>query len=122
MKKILLVFVLILSVIFIGNTKIGAKMENDFTQVRAAHILVGTEQEAKDLKAKITSGEIKFEDAAAQYSQCPSGSRGGDLGYFGKGMMVKEFEIPAFNEPVGTVTDPIKTQFGWHLIYIIDKK
>ena len=122
MKKILLVFVLILSVIFIGNTKIGAKMENDFTQVRAAHILVSTEQEAKDLKAKITSGEIKFEDAAAQYSQCPSGSRGGDLGYFGKGMMVKEFETAAFEAQEGTITNPVQTQFGWHLIKVVDKK
>jgi len=122
MKKILVLFVLILGVVFIGNLKLGAKMTNDFTQVRAAHILVKTQDEAKDLRDKIVAGEIKFEDAAAQYSQCPSGARGGDLGYFGRGMMVKEFEIPSFNEPVGTVTEPIQTQFGWHLIYVIDKK
>jgi len=122
MKKILVLFVLILGVVFIGNLKLGAKMTNDFTQVRAAHILVKTQDEAKDLRNKIVAGEIKFEDAAAQYSQCPSGARGGDLGYFGRGMMVKEFEIPSFNEPVGTVTEPIQTQFGWHLIYVIDKK
>lgn len=122
MKKLLLFFVLILGVVFIGNAKIGAKMNNEFTQVRAAHILVKTQKEAADLKAKIDAGEIKFEDAAAQYSQCPSGARGGDLGYFGRGMMVKEFEIPSFNEPIGTVTDPIETQFGWHLIHVIDKK
>lgn len=122
MKKFLLFFVLILGVVFIGNAKIGAKMNNEFTQVRAAHILVKTQKEAADLKAKIDAGEIKFEDAAAQYSQCPSGARGGDLGYFGRGMMVKEFEIPSFNEPIGTVTDPIETQFGWHLIHVIDKK
>ncbi|MBR5304629.1 MAG: peptidylprolyl isomerase [Candidatus Gastranaerophilales bacterium] len=97
-------------------------MSEDFTQVRAAHILVKTESEAKDLRNKIVSGEMKFEDAAAQYSECPSGARGGDLGYFGRGMMVKEFEVPSFNEPVGTVTEPIQTQFGWHLIYVIDKK
>lgn len=122
MKKILVLFVLILGVIFIGNLKLGAKMSEDFTQVRAAHILVKTESEAKDLRNKIVSGEMKFEDAAAQYSECPSGARGGDLGYFGRGMMVKEFEVPSFNEPVGTVTEPIQTQFGWHLIYVIDKK
>ena len=122
MKKLLLLFVLILGIIFVGNAKIGAKMSNDFTQVRAAHILVKTEKEAAVLKAKIQKGEMKFEDAAAQFSQCPSGARGGDLGYFGRGMMVKEFEIPSFNEPVGTITDPIQTQFGWHLIYVIDKK
>ena len=122
MKKILLLFVLIIGVIFIGNARIGAKMTNEFTQVRAAHILVATEKEALDLKAKIEKGEMKFEDAAAQFSSCPSGARGGDLGYFGRGMMVKEFEVPSFNEPVGTVTDPIQTQFGWHLIHVIDKK
>ena len=122
MKKILLLFVLIIGVIFIGNARIGAKMTNEFTQVRAAHILVPTEKEASDLRAKIVAGEMKFEDAAAQFSQCPSGARGGDLGYFGRGMMVKEFEVPSFNEPVGTITEPIQTQFGWHLIHVIDKK
>ena len=122
MKKILLFSILILGMFFVGNLKIGAKMSEDFTQVRAAHILVKTEDEAKELKEKIVSGEMKFEDAAAQFSQCPSGARGGDLGYFGRGMMVKEFEIPSFNEPVGTVTDPIQTQFGWHLIHVIDKQ
>ena len=122
MKKILVLFVLILGIVFIGNLKIGAKMTNDFTQVRAAHILVDTQKEAADLKAKIVAGEMKFEDAAAQFSKCPSGARGGDLGYFGRGMMVKEFEVPSFNEPVGTVTEPIQTQFGWHLIHVIDTK
>lgn len=122
MRKILLFLVLILGMFFVGSLKLGAKMNENFTQVRAAHILVKTEAEAKELKEKITSGAMKFEDAAAQFSQCPSGARGGDLGYFGRGMMVKEFEIPSFNEPIGTVTDPIQTQFGWHLIYVIDKK
>ena len=122
MKKLLLLLVLVVGIVFVGCAKIGAKMSNDFTQVRAAHILVKTEKEAADLKAKIQAGEMKFEDAAAQFSQCPSGARGGDFGYFGRGMMVKEFEVPSFNEPVGTITDPIQTQFGWHLIYIIDKK
>ena len=122
MKKILLFFVFVLALVFIGNSKIGATMTNDFTQVRAAHILVGTQEEAAELKSKIEKGEMKFEDAAAQFSQCPSGARGGDLGYFGRGMMVKEFEIPSFEKPVGTITEPIQTQFGWHLIYVIDKK
>ena len=122
MKKTLILLALIIGIVLVGNIKIGAKMNNDFTQVRAAHILVKTQEEAAKLKTKIQAGEIKFEDAAAQFSQCPSGARGGDLGYFGRGMMVKEFEVPSFNEPVGTITDPIQTQFGWHLIYVIDKK
>ena len=122
MKKILSLLILLYGLFFITTDKIGAKMSNEFTQVRAAHILVKSQQEAAELKAKIQKGEMKFEDAAAQYSECPSGARGGDLGYFGRGMMVKEFEVPSFNEPVGTITDPIQTQFGWHLIYVIDKK
>ena len=122
MKKFFVLFVLILGVVFIGNLKLGAKMSEDFTQVRAAHILVKTQDEAAKLREKIVAGEMKFEDAAAQYSECPSGARGGDLGYFGRGMMVKEFEVPSFNEPVGTVTEPIQTQFGWHLIHVIDKR
>lgn len=122
MKKLVLLSLLALGIIFIGNMKIGAKMTNEFTQVRAAHILVATEKEALDLKAKIEKGEMKFEDAAAQFSQCPSGARGGDLGYFGRGMMVREFEVPSFEKPVGTITEPIQTQFGWHLIHVIDKK
>ena len=122
MKKILVIFVLLLSVVLLGNNKIGANMSNEITQVRASHILVATEKEALDLKSKIESGEISFETAAAQYSECPSGARGGDLGYFGRGMMVKEFEGPSFEGEINTVSSPIQTQFGWHLIKVIDKK
>ena len=95
---------------------------SSFNQVRASHILVQTEEEAKNLKDGIDKGTITFEDAAAEFSLCPSGARGGDLGYFGRGMMVSEFEEASFNGNVGEVTEPIKTQFGWHLIKIIDKK
>lgn len=95
---------------------------NTITEVRASHILVLDEQQAKDLKTKIDNNEISFEDAAKEYSQCPSKAQGGDLGYFGRGMMVKEFETAAFDGEVGKVTDPVKTQFGWHLIKVIDKK
>jgi peptidyl-prolyl cis-trans isomerase C len=53
---------------------------------------------------------------------CPSGQNGGDLGYFGRGQMVKEFEDAAFATPVNSVSEPVQTQFGWHLIKVIDKK
>jgi len=122
MKKILMVLVLILGLIFIGSTKIGAKMNNETTQVRAEHILVQTQDEAKELKTKIENNEITFEEAAAKFSKCPSGAQGGDLGYFGRGMMVRPFEEAAFNGTVGNVSDPIQTQFGWHLIKVLDKK
>lgn len=91
------------------------------TTVRASHLLVETEEEAKKLKQEIEQGK-SFADAAREVSLCPSGQEGGDLGYFGKGMMVKEFEDAAFSMNVGEISDPIKTQFGWHLIQLTDRQ
>lgn len=91
------------------------------TQVRASHLLVKTEEEVKQLKEEITAGK-EFADVAAEVSMCPSGANGGDLGFFGKGMMVKEFEDAAFTMEIGEVSEPIQTQFGWHLIKLTDKK
>jgi len=122
MKKIILIVILMLGAIFMGSTKIGAKMDNNVTQVRASHILVMSENEAKQLKDKIEKQELTFEEAAKQFSQCPSGQNGGDLGYFGRGMMVKEFEVASFEGEKGSISEPIQTQFGWHLIKVIDKK
>lgn len=91
------------------------------TQVRASHLLVQTEEEAKQLREEILAGKA-FADVAAEVSMCPSGANGGDLGFFGKGQMVKPFEDAAFSMEVGDVSEPIQTQFGWHLIYLADKK
>ncbi len=91
------------------------------TEVKASHILVKTEQEALKLYEEIKNGK-SFEDAAVQYSLCPSGAMGGDLGYFGRGMMVKPFEDAAFDMEVGEISKPVQTQFGWHLIQLNDKK
>lgn len=90
------------------------------TEVRASHILVKTEEEAKKLYDEIKAGK-DFADAAAEYSLCPSGAAGGDLGFFGKGMMVKPFEDAAFALEVGELSEPVETQFGWHLIYLTGK-
>ncbi len=90
-------------------------------EVRAAHILVAKEDKAKELLQMIKNG-TSFADLAKQYSMCPSGRKGGDLGWFGKGMMVKEFEDAAFNHAKGEVVGPVKTQFGWHLIHVVDQK
>ncbi len=90
------------------------------TEIRASHILVKTEDEANNLLSKISSGEENFEDAAAKYSLCPSGAVGGDLGFFGKGMMVKPFEDAAFSLEKDKVSSPVQTQFGWHLIKVTD--
>ena len=91
------------------------------TRIKASHILVKTEQEAKGLCEKIKSGE-SFEKLAKAHSKCPSGKNGGDLGFFGKGQMVKEFENAAFALSIGQVSAPVKTQFGWHIIKLTDKK
>ncbi|MFA6989564.1 MAG: peptidylprolyl isomerase [Candidatus Gastranaerophilaceae bacterium] len=90
-------------------------------QVKASHILVPTKEEAITIKEKILAG-MSFEEAAETYSQCPSGKSGGDLGYFRKGQMVPEFEQAAFTNPVGQISEPVQTQFGWHLILVTDKK
>lgn len=84
--------------------------------VSAKHILVDSEEKAKEIKEKISKGEMSFEEAAGQFSTCPSGQQGGDLGEFGRGMMVPEFEEAAFTLELNTVSEPVKTQFGYHLV------
>jgi peptidyl-prolyl cis-trans isomerase C len=89
--------------------------------VSARHILVETEEEAKKAKEEILSGKISFGDASMKYSMCPSNQQGGNLGEFSKGMMVPEFEEAAFTAEIGKISEPVKTQFGYHLI-IVDAK
>lgn len=86
--------------------------------VNAKHILVDNEEKCNTILKSIQSGEIAFEVAAQQNSTCPSGQKGGDLGAFGKGQMVKEFEEAAFAAEIGAVVGPVKTQFGYHLIKV----
>lgn len=88
--------------------------------VSARHILVETEEEANNIKNEINNG-LSFADAAMKYSKCPSKEQGGNLGEFSKGMMVPEFEKASFEAEVGTISEPVKTQFGYHLI-IVDSK
>lgn len=90
-------------------------------QASAKHILVADEQACLDLKSEIESGSVSFEDAAKQHSTCPSGAQGGDLGSFGPGMMVPEFDKVVFNEEVGKVHGPVQTQFGYHLLEITER-
>lgn len=91
------------------------------TEIRASHILVKTEEEAKKLYDEIQNGK-DFAKAAEEVSLCPSGQNGGDLGFFGKGMMVKPFEDAAFALEIGEISQPVETQFGWHLIKLTDKE
>lgn len=87
------------------------------SRASARHILVPTEEKCLELKAEIAAGAA-FADLAKQHSTCPSGQRGGDLGEFGPGQMVKEFDTVVFNEAVGEVHGPVKTQFGFHLLEV----
>ena len=90
--------------------------------VSASHILVDSEEKANELLAKITAGEISFEDAARENSSCPSSREGGSLGEFGRGQMVPEFDSACFSMEVGEVRGPVQTQFGYHLIRLDGKK
>ena len=84
-------------------------------QIRCAHILVEKESLAKEILERIKKGE-SFAKLAEQYSTDGSRRRGGDLGFFGKGMMVKPFEEAAFALEKGQVSGLVKTQFGYHII------
>ena len=90
-------------------------------EVRARHILVATEGEAKDIEAQLKSG-ADFAKLAKEKSKDPGAAEGGDLGYFTKDQMVPEFAEAAFKLDKGQVSDPVKTQFGWHIIRVEDKR
>lgn len=89
--------------------------------ISAKHILTDAEDKCQTILDSILNGEKTFEDAAKEFSTCPSGARGGDLGQFGRGQMVKEFEDVAFAAEIGEVKGPVKTQFGYHLIKVENK-
>lgn len=83
----------------------------------ANHILVDTLEEAERIAGEIKEG-LDFKEAAKKYSNCPSSSQGGSLGAFGRGQMVPEFENATFSMTPGTISEPVKTQFGYHLIQL----
>lgn len=86
----------------------------------ARHILVETKEQCEELKGKILAGD-DFTKIAKQYSKCPSGRQGGNLGEFSPGQMVKEFDEVVFSSEVNKVHGPVKTQFGYHLIEITSR-
>lgn len=90
------------------------------TKASARHILVSTEEKCNELKSEITAGK-SFADVAKEFSTCPSGKQGGDLGEFGPGMMVPEFDQVVFSAPLNEVQGPVKTQFGFHLLEVTSR-
>ena len=91
------------------------------TTASARHILVQTEDECNALKERISGGE-DFADIAKEHSSCPSKAQGGDLGQFGPGMMVKEFDKVVFSAAVNSLQGPVKTQFGYHLLEVTSRE
>ncbi|MGR8919626.1 MAG: peptidylprolyl isomerase [Gammaproteobacteria bacterium] len=90
------------------------------TQATARHILVDSEEKCNDLKQQIADG-ADFADVAREHSSCPSSRQGGDLGSFGPGMMVPEFDQVVFSGELGVVHGPVQTQFGYHLLEITSR-
>lgn len=108
------------SVLFLLTVMSVPVFAKETSRVCANHILVPTEADAVKLKSQIQTFD-DFKYYARLYSKCPSGQNGGDLGCFGKGQMVKPFEDAAFNGSVGEVSDPVKTQWGYHLLWVTKK-
>lgn len=90
------------------------------TVASARHILVESEEQCQALKERIEAGE-DFADIAREFSTCPSKAQGGDLGQFGPGMMVKEFDEVVFSADVNSLQGPVKTQFGYHLLEVTSR-
>jgi len=86
----------------------------------ARHILVDSEEMCIELKKEIEEG-ADFADVAKENSSCPSSAQGGDLGEFGPGMMVPEFDKVVFSAPINTVQGPVQTQFGYHLLEVTSR-
>lgn len=124
MKNIIKLFLLV-GILFSGLSSLAEGYFNpnlNVKEVRASHVLVNSRKEALQIKKDIQNGEISFEDAAKLYSLCPSGQRGGDLGYFNRKQMVQSFADTAFDLKVGQISDPVGTKFGWHIIKTTDKR
>lgn len=90
-------------------------------QASARHILVSSEEKCNELKAAIQGG-ADFAEVAREHSSCPSSRDGGNLGTFGRGMMVPEFDQVVFSAPVGEVQGPVRTQFGYHLVEVTQRQ
>lgn len=116
------------SLLDVIQNALGGGTSETATKATASHILIqnntpASRSQLESLKAEIGNDAVKFGEAAAQYSDCSSASKGGDLGEFGKGQMAKEFENVVFDPktPIGVVQGPIATEFGYHLILVQER-
>lgn len=113
----------LISAVTVGDDDVKSYFENNKdifkpeATVNAKHILVDSLEKANEILEEINNG-LDFSDAASKYSSCPSKDSGGALGEFSRGRMVPEFEEAAFNMEVGEVSQPVQTQFGYHLIKV----
>ncbi len=87
----------------------------------ASHILVNSKSEAIQIRQKISKFK-EFQKLARKKSNCPSSQKGGDLGWFRKGMMVREFDDAVWSIPLSTTSEPVKSQFGYHLIWVHERE
>ncbi|MGM9994067.1 MAG: peptidylprolyl isomerase [Candidatus Avigastranaerophilus sp.] len=94
----------------------------DKKEVKLSHILVETKEQAQEIKQNILDKKYLFGDAAQKYSQCPSAKNKGDIGYNSREDLIKEISDAAFTQKRLIISDPIKTQEGWHLVRVIDVK
>ncbi len=112
----------------VNDTEIKAHFETNKTkfstpeQTDTSHILVDSEEECKEIHNKIINNGITFEDAAKAHSKCPSKEKGGNLGSYPKGQMVPEYEAVAFSMKKDEISEPVKTQFGYHIIRLNEKQ
>jgi peptidyl-prolyl cis-trans isomerase C len=106
-----------------GTLHLLLKQFGEFPMAKATarHILVSSEDKCNELKAQIEAG-ADFAEVAKANSTCPSSRQGGDLGSFGPGQMVKEFDTVVFSAPINAVQGPVKTQFGYHLLEVTSRQ
>lgn len=90
--------------------------------IHVSHILLASEKKARRLKARLDQDELNFEEGVERYSDCPSKAHQGDLGWFAPGVLPSGFEQAVWQAPIKQVSQPAKTEFGWHLFYVHNKK
>lgn len=122
MKKLLEIFCILAALYCVYFPFSYFHSETDKKEVRLSHILVDTEEKAKDIKQNILDKKYNFGDAAKKYSKCPSSEQRGDIGYNGRKDILPEIADAAFKQNRLVMSEPIKTKEGWHIVRVSDIK